>query len=211
MSPDESPEGDDGETRLLRRLRASASEADEALLELFERHRKRWIARLRKLDAPLEQAENHLQEAFVKARLARLTFRGESKVATWIFQIARNNWMDELGRGKHETRLTRDDDEDEDPLQQVMDKVATAPSAEDTFELRRLRECLMKHYPKFVRDHPERAEDLEWIVTEGYRDRELADLRCVTHEAMRKRLQRTRELLREYLQPCAGYFNGRLL
>jgi len=203
---------DEVEADLLRRLRAGGAQADEALLELFEQHRRPWLARLRGHGATLAQAEDLLHDAFVKARKALPTFRGDAKVTTWIYAIARNALHDERDGQWREVRVqAQDEDDTEDPLVRLADAVAAAPSAEDDFELARLRRCLSEHYPAFVRDHPERADDLELIVTEGLRDRELAELRGVSEGTMRKRLQRTRELLKDYLLPCAGHYTGRLL
>lgn len=209
---------DEAEQRLLEVLRASGTEADEALLQLFELHRTSLMAWLVRQGALPDEREDLVQEAFIKAREGLSRFEGDCKLITWIYVIARHLLRDAQKKRKREVHLDPvygGGDSDQDPLDRLVESVGSDSSAElsaeESFELKRLQACLKTHYPTFTRDHPEAAEDIEWIVTEGWTVRELAKLRDVDESAMRKRMERTRGLIGRYLQPCAGYFSGKLL
>jgi RNA polymerase sigma-70 factor (ECF subfamily) len=51
---------------------------------------------LHRLSGSADQAEELTQEAFVRAYTALLTFRGDCSVATWLFRIARNTYLNSL-------------------------------------------------------------------------------------------------------------------
>jgi len=64
-----------------------------ALEELYRRYSKPVGAFLYRMSWDRELAEDCLQEAFLRVWRSARNFRGESKVATWIFQIAKNHWL----------------------------------------------------------------------------------------------------------------------
>jgi RNA polymerase sigma-70 factor, ECF subfamily len=201
------PAEDDSKDQLLQRLHGDPAQADEVLLEVFARYRNLLLGQLcRRWGATTAQAEDVLQEAFLKARKARLSFRGNSTIATWINTIARNTWFDQATRAANKDHDSVD--EDESRLEHLSELVSRDLSPEQALERKRREECVDAHYSRFERDHPERAEDLDWVVTQGLQIRELANRRGIDEPAMRKRMQRSRELLRNYLTKCVDYFEG---
>ncbi len=54
------------------------------------------------IGCPEHDAEDVVQETFVKALLRIDTFRGECKLFVWLCQIAKNIWLDQLKKKKHE-------------------------------------------------------------------------------------------------------------
>jgi RNA polymerase sigma-70 factor, ECF subfamily len=69
-----------------------------ALEELYRRYRRPVQQYLYQLCSSADQAEDLAQETFIKAATGLLTFRGECSVATWLFRIARNAYLDSLRR-----------------------------------------------------------------------------------------------------------------
>ncbi|BDU71665.1 RNA polymerase sigma factor [Mesoterricola silvestris] len=59
--------------------------------------RPRVVSFLRRLAGP-EEAEDLAQEVFLKVHRGLPEFRGESKVSTWVFQIAARHALDHLRR-----------------------------------------------------------------------------------------------------------------
>lgn len=67
-----------------------------------------------------ELAEELTQETFFKALKASTSFRGEAKMTTWLFQIAKNCYNDYLRAEKRRSKLLEDYQyqlEEEGPLE----------------------------------------------------------------------------------------------
>jgi RNA polymerase sigma-70 factor, ECF subfamily len=69
-----------------------------AIEELYRQYREPLLRYLQRLCGSPEQAEELVQETFIKAYTGLLAFRGECSVATWLFRIARNLYLNSLRR-----------------------------------------------------------------------------------------------------------------
>lgn len=56
---------------------------------------------LKSIGCPEQDAEDVVQDTFVKALLNMDTFRGESSLAVWLCSIAKRTWYTKLKRQKH--------------------------------------------------------------------------------------------------------------
>jgi RNA polymerase sigma factor (sigma-70 family) len=70
--------------------------------ELYRCHRHRVLARIRRY-FPGDEADDVLQEVFVRAMAKRHTFRGESAPSTWLHRIALRHCVNRL-RDAHRHR-----------------------------------------------------------------------------------------------------------
>ncbi|MGH2995097.1 MAG: RNA polymerase sigma factor [Gaiellaceae bacterium] len=57
-----------------------------------------------------DRMDDALQETYVKAFRALPRFRGDSKLGTWLYRIAYNACLDELGRSRRVVQLPLDDE-----------------------------------------------------------------------------------------------------
>lgn len=92
---------------------AHEGESDEALLErfrrgdasgfegLFARHREPLFNFIYRLTRDMAIAEDLMQEAFSRLIRGADDFRGEAKVRTWLYGVARNLTIDHARRMKH--------------------------------------------------------------------------------------------------------------
>jgi RNA polymerase sigma factor (sigma-70 family) len=71
-------------------LHAAARGDDRAFAAVYEQHAPRVYALLRRLAADDDLAAEHLQATFVNAWRALASFRGASRVDTWLHRIAVN-------------------------------------------------------------------------------------------------------------------------
>jgi len=74
------------------------SAAPPALDELYRRYRAPVQSYLFQLCGSADLAEELTQECFARACAALIGFRGDSSVATWLFRIARNAYLNSLRR-----------------------------------------------------------------------------------------------------------------
>ena len=61
-----------------------------ALAQLFEQHRKRLVQAALRITRNQDEAEDVVQEAAMRALVKLQTFRGESRLETWIYTIVSN-------------------------------------------------------------------------------------------------------------------------
>lgn len=66
--------------------------------ELYRRYRGPVHMYLLRLSGSTDQAEELVQETFIRACTGLLSFRGDCSVATWLFRIARNAYLNSLRR-----------------------------------------------------------------------------------------------------------------
>ena len=76
---------------------------DEArFAEAVERHRRELHVHCYRMLGSFEEAEDALQEAFLRAWRARETFAGDSQLRAWLYKIATNVCLDALRRSKRQ-------------------------------------------------------------------------------------------------------------
>jgi len=69
-------------------------ETEMTLAELVKTHQKAIFHWAYDMTGSVEDAEDLVQETFMKVHLALKNFRGESRLTTWLFKIARNTYLD---------------------------------------------------------------------------------------------------------------------
>lgn len=72
----------------------------EAFGELVRRHQERLFPTIHRIVGSVEDAEDALQDAFVRAFQKLATFHGESSFYTWVYRIAVNVAMESCRRRK---------------------------------------------------------------------------------------------------------------
>jgi RNA polymerase sigma-70 factor (ECF subfamily) len=95
---------DANETRFIERLQ---SRDERAFLELVQLYQIRVYKLVLRMVGRPDEAEDMAQEVFVQVFKAVATFRGDSKLSTWIYRIAVNlckNRLKYLGRRKSEVQ-----------------------------------------------------------------------------------------------------------
>lgn len=106
-------------------LRAHVAGDPEAFGLLVARHQDRlWAVALRTLQNP-DEAADALQEALISAFRRADTFRGESKVTTWLHRIVINACLDHIRRRR--SRRTEPLPEDTDRLESLGEPVSDDP------------------------------------------------------------------------------------
>jgi RNA polymerase sigma-70 factor (ECF subfamily) len=95
----------------VRCLRASAGGDFAGLASLYDRYGTRMKSIARNLTGTTEDAEDAVQETFLKAHRSASGFRGASKVSTWLYRLLENTCHDLLRkrRRRGEVDILSDD------------------------------------------------------------------------------------------------------
>ena len=181
---------DDPDTEFVTRVQAGDTDAFE---HLVRRHGRRVYRSLVGILGSAEEAEDAMQDAFLKAYQHVAEFKGRSKFSTWLVRIAINTGLQRL-RGRTNFESLDDEEKDFRPrrVQVWQDDPEQSYSRE---ELRRLVEQeVMKLPPKYR--VALMLRDLEELSTE-----EAANALGLTIPGMKARVLRGRLMLRESLVP----------
>ena len=187
----------DPDAEIVARVKAGETDAFE---ELVRRHGRRVYRSLLGILGSVEEAEDALQDAFLKAFQHLPEFEGRSRFSTWLVRIALNTGLQRL-RGRKGFETLDDDREDFRPkrIQAWMENPEDLYSRE---ELRRLIEMEVMKLPAKYRVAL-MLRDLEELSTE-----EAANVVGLTIPGLKARVLRGRLMLRESM---VSYFakNGR--
>ena len=158
---------------------------------LFEQERDRLHNFVTKIVGDRDEAENIVQETFAEAYRQIGDFRGEAKVSTWLFSIARHLAYGHLRKAK---RHNYKEHETIEFLQAAQDDTATVTlAAVETAERKRIVHDALQELPEHYR-RVVQLRDLEEKTTT-----ETAEHLGLTEVNVRVRLHRARKQLRDHL------------
>ncbi len=133
-------------------------------------------------------AEDAVQETFLKVQRSIATFRGQSSFATWTYRILINTCYDACRSRLRKKEVTTDDDSEETPRIEPR-----APGAHPS-----LRMALERALGELTRH--QRDVFLLYEV-EGFRHAEIAGMLEITEAASKNTLFQAKKNLREMLEP----------
>lgn len=190
------------ERRFIARLQARDERAFNELVRLYEQRIFRLVLRML---GRRDEAEDMAQEVFVQVFKAVGTFRGESKLSTWVYRIAVNlckNRMKYLARRHDSARDELEPIAERAPLSQAkgvtFGDVARPDHMAEGFEVERVVQlCLAELDADFrevlvLRD----VEDLAY--------EEIADITALPLGTVKSRIHRARSALKELVEARLG-------
>jgi RNA polymerase sigma-70 factor (ECF subfamily) len=197
------PELDEtSEARFIERLGARDERAFNELVRAYEQRVFRLLFRML---GRRDEAEDMAQEVFVQVFKAIGTFRGESKLGTWIYRIAVNlckNRMKYLSRRHAGDEAELEPHAERAPLNEgrgvTLGESARPDHVFEGFEVERIvKECIIELDPDFrevlvLRD----VEDLSY--------EELCEVTGLPDGTVKSRLHRARGMLREAVERRMG-------
>ena len=181
---------DDPDMEFVARVKAGETDVFE---ELVRRHGRKIYRSLLAILGSAEEAEDAMQDAFLKAFEHLAEFQGRSRFSTWLVRIAINTGLQRL-RGRKSFESLDEEDEEFKPrrIQAWQDDPEKSYSRE---ELRRLIEKEVMKLPSKYR-LALMLRDLEELSTE-----EAANALGLTVPGLKARVLRGRLMLRESLVP----------
>lgn len=178
---------------LLANLRAGGNVREQAITNLYREYAGRMRAYFINHRASASDADDWVQECFVRIVKSIDSFRGDSPLAAWIWTIARNVMLDALRK--------------KNPSAPVDDALLFNLVSENTDHIEHLQDeeledCVNKRFGEFQTNEPERAQLIVWAVIDKLRMKDIAEILGRTPGATREYVSQCRKKLRGYLEPC---------
>ncbi len=181
-------------------LQAVAETRDrDAFRALFDRYYPRVFVFVRRRLEDQELAREITSDVFLEVWASAPAFRGESKVTSWIFGIARFKCLEAI-RQRSRFKRSRVVASEDGVISQVPDE---GPSAthQDTLDA---RDGLRRVAGLLERIPSEQREALTWSVVEGQSLEEVAARQNVSRDTVKTRISRARRSLRRMLGGAPG-------
>ncbi len=169
---------------------------DKAMEQLFRRYRKPLLSFLLHRQADLHEAEDLVQETFLRVVRCAAGFRHECKVSSWLYGIARNLYLDRLRTPGKEDTVS---DEDWETLENV---VKAPPVCEAHSNQQAFQDCFDHAYATYAQAFPAAAEVLHQVAWLGWSSRDVAHFLQRTEGATREYISQCRKKLRQFAEPC---------
>ena len=182
-------------------LAALRDRSPEAFQELFDLYSDKMYRLAVSIVGDENDAEDVVQEAFIKFFEKIETFEGRSTIGTWLYQVTHNASIDRVRRKKSGTLLESDLPEAEDGLpmpERIASWDASVTELYDQQELLELLDAAMQSLPEKLRG-AFFLRDIEEMSTE-----ETAEILGISPGAVKVRLHRARLLMREQLTAVLG-------
>ncbi len=157
-------------------------------------------------------AEDLTQEVFVKVHNSLRTFKGESKLSTWIYRIATNAGLDKLRSAQHrqssrEVSVDTEAGEPEAVLENqdpcATRKSLTVPEQVIKFEM---NECIRQFVNRLPPDY--RAVIVLSELKE-LKNREIADIFGISLDTVKIRLHRARARLKKEFEADCDFYHDK--
>lgn len=105
------PHSDIADERILVLLSGGGGDAERGFRLLVEKYRERLYWQIRRMVLYHEDADDVLQNCFVKVFRNISTFEGKSKLYTWLYRVATNEAITFLNKKKQKSTASLDDGE----------------------------------------------------------------------------------------------------
>ena len=170
--------------------RSNRGPAQGRLAELFAEYGPKVYRLALRCGLDTQEAEDGVQEVFLKVQRRIDTFRGEAKLSTWLYQVALNTLLDHRRRVVRQTRAQSIEMLTDDRGEVAAEDTRTTPVEEASRSERSalVREALDRLPPKF-------REVLVLRELEGLSYRDIARILGVAQGTVESRIFRARERL----------------
>jgi RNA polymerase sigma-70 factor (ECF subfamily) len=183
-------------------LLALARAGDEAAVRSLVQHYNRRLFRMaRGIVRDDAEAEDVVQECYVRGFLALDSFRGEAGFGTWLGRIVINEALGRIRRRRNTVGLAAIDAEEPHLAEVIPFPTSAAQDPERSMarlQIRRTLEAAIDRLP------PDFRFVLIARLVEGMSVEETAELAGIRQETVKTRLHRARKLLRASLEETIG-------
>ena len=190
------PSAADGENELIRRAKARDGAAIRAILQANNRRLFRIARGILRNDS---EAEDVVQETYVRALIHLDEFRGQSSLSTWLVRIAMNEAMGRM-RGQRPA-LQLDVQRDDKPRAEVIQFPTTSSDPEKSVAQRQIQAVVERAIDELP--EPFRLVFIARVMEEMSIE-QTAELLGLKPETVKTRLHRARSMLRDNVEKEIG-------
>jgi RNA polymerase sigma-70 factor (ECF subfamily) len=177
----------------------------ERFEDLYASHREGILRDLHRMTREFPLAEDLTQETFARAARGLDRFRGESKVATWLYRIATNVYLDQRRKEASRAPETPEAEPELSP-DAAADPEASTPKLPDRLlEDSEMGRCVREFVDGLS---PEHRAVIVLHDLEGLKNREIADVLGCSLDAVKIRVHRARQTLRSVLGENCEFYRG---
>jgi len=171
--------------------------------EIYEEFHPKILNYLARLMGPNE-AEDTAQVVFAKVSRGLDSFKGQSKLSTWIYRIATNTAIDKLRSPAHRHASGQIPLEDSTAVENTTSKITRSQTPIDQKIIRKeMSDCVRDYVDRLPPDH---RTVLVLSELEGFKNREIADILQITLENVKVRLHRARARLKQELDDGCDFY-----
>jgi len=153
-----------------------------------------------------QEAEDSVQEVFAKVSRGLDSFKGQSKLSTWVYRIATNTAIDKLRTPayKHASGLTSL--EDTPGAENTTSPITPTDTANDQKVIRKeMSECVREYVDRLPPDY---RTVLILKELEGFKNKEIAYILQITLENVKVRLHRAKVRLKKELDDSCDFYHN---
>jgi RNA polymerase sigma-70 factor (ECF subfamily) len=171
---------------------AARSGSSAAFAELREIYARRVYRKLLTMTKNREDAEDALQDTFLRAYMALHTFEERSSFYTWVTRIAINSALMLLRKRRIRSEVSFDSPSETEEAVSAIDFKDTGPSPEHICVHRESHACMLRSIWNL---QPRLRQVIEMQMMENYSIREIAQTLEISEAAVKSRLSRARARL----------------
>jgi RNA polymerase sigma-70 factor (ECF subfamily) len=153
-----------------------------------------------------QDAEDMTQVVFAKVSRGLASFKGQSKLSTWVYRIATNTAIDKLRSPTHSHPSGQTSLEDSAGVATNTPIITQADTPTDQKVIRKeMSECVREYVDRLPPDH---RTVLILKELEGFKNREIADILDISLENVKIRLHRARARLKQELDDGCDFYHN---
>jgi RNA polymerase sigma-70 factor, ECF subfamily len=194
---------------------AAQTGSPAAFAELHSAYSRRLYQTILSITRNPHDAEEALQDTFLRAYLAINTFEGKSKISTWLTRIAINSALMVLRKRRTHPEVLFDPQPNDRCNTILFDRSDSAPNPEEAYDMRQRQ---IKTLRAIRRLNPTLRAPIRMHMTHGWSVREISQALNISESAVKSRLYRARlqlstsrgDLKRPAAHNDSGAFQGTL-
>lgn len=153
-----------------------------------------------------QDAEDIAQEVFAKVSRGLKSFKGQSKLSTWIYRIATNTAIDKLRSESFKRSLENPSLLDETAVEDKSDSFGhTDPPIDHKVIRKEMSQCVREYIDRLSPDY---RTVLVLSELGGFKNREIADILEISLENVKARLHRARARLKKELDDGCDFYHN---
>jgi RNA polymerase sigma-70 factor (ECF subfamily) len=152
------------------------------------------------------EAEDTAQEVFTKVSRGLDSFKGQSRLSTWIYRIATNTAIDKLRTPAYKHATGHTSLEDNPGVENTTSTITPTDTPTDQKVIRKeMSECVREYVDRLPPDY---QTVLVLKELEGFKNREIADILQISLENVKVRLHRARARLKQELDDGCDFYHS---